>query len=265
MTQSYDQIVKEFGDFNNYIEIKDFKTFLLLIFNLGGGQQSMMEQMGMGGGNSRVTLPYDEDKGVYFSKIYAGMTTSQPIIIYCKRDKFSEDGKHQLIHKSNSNIFKDIFNKDELKRLKSNKTTLLTPSIIDYQEKTMKPKKIVVGIDTYFKDLAEFIISHELKYIFMVESEAMNADILFALNIPMLSNECSNDKEMEHIQYFDVFVDTEKQISKNDVHYIQLKKEEIDDNNLKLHFLSEIKELGHADAFNSSYTLIVPVNSFKKV
>ena len=98
-------------------------------------------------------------------------------------------------------------------------------------------------------DLAEFIASQNLKFIFLLEDD--KADILFTVNMSM----APDNNSTKHLQFFDVYIDEDKKIRNHT--FIRMKKEEID-----MEFMNEIKDYSHSEIFKSHFTIIVKIKSF---
>jgi hypothetical protein len=81
-------LVKEhFKDFTNFIELEDFRSFLLLTLS-SQVPMSIMAQLGFGGSKEVINLPYDPNSKAYFQK--ANLMTSGSLIIYAKSDSVTE-------------------------------------------------------------------------------------------------------------------------------------------------------------------------------
>jgi hypothetical protein len=100
----------------------------------------------------------------------------------------------------------------------------------------------------------ESFISYTTPHIvFSLDAEDSNSpDILFTFNMmPQFPKKLD-----ESILNIDVFLDYEHRTK--DITYI--KREE----DYKLSFLKDVKELGHAEAYKATFTVVLHVKSFKK-
>ena len=239
---------EKFKSFSNYLEISDFREFLLLILNIeGNGPEAIMRQLGMGSKNKAI-LPYDPHKNAYYTKVISGISMKNQLKIYIKSEKINES----LQNKSDSKIFTENLSDFERKNLLPNKFSLIIPSIVDSLDENLnqiKNKEITPVIESLFVDLAEFIASQNLKFIFLLEDDT--ADILFTVNMSIAPD---NDSPKQ-IQFFDIYIDEDKKIRNHT--FIRMKKGEMD-----MEFMNEIKDYSHSEIFKSHFTIIVKIKSF---
>jgi len=239
---------EKFKSFSNYIEISNFREFLLLILNIeGDGAEAIMRQLGMGSKN-KATLPYDPFKKAYYTKVISGLSMKNQLKIYIKSKKINES----LQNKLDSKIFTDNLSDFERKNLLPNKFSLIIPTIVDsIEEKSeeIEKREITPVIESLYVDLAEFVASQNLKFIFLLEDDI--ADILFTVNMSM----APDNNSTKHIQFFDVYIDEDKKI--RDHTFIRMTKEKID-----MEFMNEIKDYSHSEIFKSHFTIIVKIKSF---
>ena len=246
--EKYEFAREKFKSFSNYIEISNFREFLLLILNIeGDGAEAIMRQLGMGSKNKAI-LPYDPFKSAYYTKVMSGLSINSQLKIYIKSEKINDS----LLNKSDSKIFTENLSEFERKNLLPNKFALITPSIVDSLDEKLdliKNKEITPIIESLFVDLAEFIASQNLKFIFLLEDDT--ADILFTVNMS-IAHDSNSPKQ---IQFFDIFIDEDKKIRNHT--FIRMKKDEMD-----MEFMNEIKDYSHSEIFKSHFTIIVKVKSF---
>jgi len=246
--EKYEFAKEKFKSFSNFIEISDFRQFLLLILNIeGDGAEAIMRQLGMGS-EPKIILPYDPLKKTYYKKVISGLSMKSQLKIYIKSKKINES----LLNKSDSKIFTENLSDFERKNNLPNKFTLIIPSIVDSLDKDQEEinnKEIIPVIESLYIDLAEFIVSQNLKFIFLIEDDT--ADLLFTLNMSIAPD---NDSS-KHIQFLDLYIDEDKKI--RDHTFIRMKKEEID-----MEFMNEIKDSSHSENFKSHFTIIVKIKSF---
>ncbi|WP_457556688.1 hypothetical protein [Candidatus Harpocratesius sp.] len=247
--EKYQFAVRKFEEFHNYFEISDFRKFLLLILNLdAGGPEAMMQQLGMGA-KTRLILPYDPEKKIYYTKVMSGLSYHNQMVIYHKSEKISDT----FINESNSPLFTKYLSDYERKNLLPGKFKILTPEMQDYTKNILKGKNatkaIVTGVESLFFNLGEMIVSQQAKFLFLLEDP--KADILFSMNISFNPN-----LEADHIQMLDVFVDEEHKYK--DHTFIRMKEGE-----MEIDLLDEIKELSHSELYKSHFTIIVPIKSLE--
>ncbi len=260
--EKFEFAIQKLNDFENFLEVDDFRSFLLLLLNLNsGGPQALLSQLGLGGGKShRINIPFDPTKNIYYTKLMSGLSIQNQLMIYSQSNE--ENAPKKLIHKAESKMLEKHLSKNELKNLIPKDLVVLTPTVIDYTEKVLKENNksngFASGIESLFRDLAEFIISQKLKYIFLIEGEGDDPDLGFAINLSIDPTQTSPD----HLQLFDVYIDEEKKL--REYNFIKMKNEDIEKNDLKMEFMREVEETSHAELYNSHFTIIIPVKSFNK-
>ncbi len=246
--EKFDFVKEKFKSFSNYLEISNFRQFLLLILNIeGDGAEAIMRQLGMGS-KTKTILPYDPYKKSYYTKVISGLSMKNQLKIYIKSKKVNES----LQNKSDSKIFTENLSDFERKNLLPNKFSLIIPSIVDSLDENLghiKNKEITPVIESLFVDLAEFIASQNLKFIFLLEDDT--ADILFTVNMS-IAPDINSPKQ---IQYFDIYIDENKKIRNHT--FIRMKKGEMD-----MEFMDEIKDYNHSEIFKSHFTIVVKIKSF---
>jgi hypothetical protein len=251
----YDYALSLLKDFQNYVEVGDFRSFILLTLNLENGPESLLSQLGMGGSKGKTVLPYDPEKNMYYAKVMAGMSMNNQLTIFMKSEKKTD----KLINKADSAIFTSTLTAYEIKNLLPSKFTVLCPNILDYSSKAFtteaKPKPFTSAIESLYTDLLEFLVVQQMKYVFLVEGKGKEPDLLFSIN--MAYDPIHNAPNQ--FQYFDVYLDPDHQCRGNSFIWVHEDNKE----NLKVEFLKEIKEkYSHSDMFNSNFTIIVPIKSF---
>ncbi len=246
--EKYEFVKEKFKSFSNYIEISNFREFLLLTLNVeGDGAEAIMRQLGMGS-KTKTILPYDPLKKAYYTKVISSLSMKNQLKIYIKSEKVNES----LLNKSDSKIFTDNLSDFERKNLLPNKFALIIPSIVDFFDKNPKDndnKEITPKIESLYVDLAEFIASQNLKFFFLLEDDV--ADILFTVNMAY----APDGKSSNPTQFFDVYIDEDKEIRNHT--FIRMKKEE-----MGMEFMNEIKDYSHSEIFKSHFTIIVKIKSF---
>jgi hypothetical protein len=253
--QKYDFAIAKLKEFKNFIEVKDLRKFILLVLNLeSGGPESILKQLGMGG-KGKTVLPFDPQKKVYFAKVMASLSMGHQLTIYHKSDKIHTE----FLNKAESPIFTKSLSLFERQNLLPNKFSIIVPETVDASTKVMigddSPKKIVVGIEAIYSNLAELIVSQGLKFLFLIEGKSSEPDLVFTINMAIELNPDSPNQ----IQYFDVYIDDKKKL--RDHTFIRMIDSE-ETPSLEMTFMEEIKEFGHSELYNSHFTIIVPVTSF---
>ena len=67
LTQKLSKIKSSFENFSNFIELKDFRTFLLFTLT-SQVPTNIMAQLGLGGNKDVINLPYSPDSKIYYQK-----------------------------------------------------------------------------------------------------------------------------------------------------------------------------------------------------
>ncbi len=246
--------------FQNYIEIADFRHFLLLALNMEGEwPQELLKQFGFGS-KDKTVIPFDREKNVFFTKIMQGLSSSNQLIIY---NKPNWDHEIPFVNKANSKIFEKVLNNYERENLLSKKFILLAPKVTEFSRQDPnvphESESPIPIIEFIFENLAELIVSQDLKYLFLLEGKEDEPDLVFSLN---LSTEGGKDTE-KPLQMFDIYVDEEKKLRGHT--FIRMKNGELTDEALNMEYLDEIKDYSHSELYNSIFTVIVTVKSLNEL
>ncbi|WP_371803910.1 hypothetical protein [Candidatus Lokiarchaeum ossiferum] len=252
-SEKYTYAVEMLSSFKNYLEVKDFRKFLLLILNLESmGPEAMLKQLGMGS-KGKTILPYNPEKKMYFTKVMSGFSLNHQLTIYSPIERINT----KFVNKSDSELFTKYLTEFERKKLLPGKFMLINPEVIDQSHKALSeknsPKISTPGIESLYLNLRELIATQNIKFIFLLEAD--KADIAFIMNMNV---EPSHDSE-NSIQYFDVYVDEKKEM--RDHTFIRMKNGDSDSDEITMEFLDEIKDMSHSDLFDSHFTIIVPISS----
>ena len=68
LNEKIDTVNQYFKDFNNFIELKDFRSFLLFTLT-SQVPMNIMAQLGLGGDREKINLPYNPEYNTYFQKV----------------------------------------------------------------------------------------------------------------------------------------------------------------------------------------------------
>ena len=183
LQEKYAFAQEKLKQFKNYLEIADLRKFVLLILNLeGSGPDAILKQLGMGG-KGKTILPYDPERKAYFMKIMSGLSMTHQLTIYHKSDKVHSG----FLNKSDSNLFTKTLTPFERKNLLPNKFAVIIPELYDSSEKILTdgnaPKPMLSAIEAIYNDLAEFIVTQGLKYLFLVEGKKSEPDLIFTMSM----------------------------------------------------------------------------------
>ena len=255
----YQYAIDTLQNFKNHIEVDDFRKFLLLILNLeSGGPEAVLRQLGMAS-RDKITVPYDPLRKIYFTKIVSGLSMMRnQLVIYHRSEKITEN----FVNKpADSELFQSL-STFEQKNLLPEKLVLVTPEVVDFSTEILTGEnaipQAIIGIESLYTDLAELIVTQDLKFIFLLEGAS--ADLLFAINLNL---DMAQDKKTP-IQYFDVYVDETQELRKHT--FIRMKNKDVKDGKLDMEFLKEIQGLNRrSEVFDSHFTIIIPVKSMNEL
>ncbi len=246
--QAKSYILDKFRAFGNYIEIQDFKAFLILALNQIAGQKQFFQQI-MGTSGNPTLWFYEENANVFFMEFGLKELGFAPIIVYNRSNK-----KVDFVIKGDNKLFAETLNKHEMELLVKPKMIVYSPTIVDHGRNIIHEDemsiKTVIKINSVYKKLEEFIVAPSLlSYFFVLESEN-GPDIVFTLREPIKVN----NKSLV-LQPLDVYLDEEKILRGN--LYVML------DENLKMTLIKDFK-MEKSELFEKNITLIVRIKSFEK-
>jgi len=93
---------KIFEGFSNFIELSDFRSFLLFTLT-SQVPTNILAQIGLGGNKEVINLPYNPISNIYYQKI--NLISAGSLIIYVKNepitDKFTLEKDHPIIKNNN--------------------------------------------------------------------------------------------------------------------------------------------------------------------
>ncbi len=243
------QFVKnKFLKFSHFIELKDFRSFLLFTLT-GQASTNILAQLGIGGPKEIVNLPYNPLFKIYYQKI--NLISGGSLVTYVKRDIISEE----FSLKKDAPIFKEFLNPNEISLALQRREKFLLPLVSDCSTFSVDGSSpIEIKIDDLFHTLDSFIAITEPNILFVIEGDnESEPDILFTFNMmPELPTGKMDQKSLK----IDVYLD--KDHKTKDVIYI--KREE----DYKLNFLDTIKEFGHSELYKSAFSLVLKVKSFEE-
>ncbi|MFW9880343.1 MAG: hypothetical protein ACFFG0_45300, partial [Candidatus Thorarchaeota archaeon] len=113
-------VKKHFENFSNFIELPDFRSFLL--FTLTSQiPTNILAQMGLGGNKEVINLPYNPILKIYYQKI--NLISAGSLIIYVKSDRISEE----FVLVKDDPIIKKFLNPNEMSLAFRGKEKFLLP------------------------------------------------------------------------------------------------------------------------------------------
>lgn len=247
LNNKVDLVKSKFEDFSNFIEVPDFRSFLLFTLT-SQVPMNVLAQIGLGGNKEIINLPYNPILKIYYQKI--NLISAGSLIVYVKSDPISE----KFIIQKDDSIIKSFLNPDEMSLAFRGKEKFLLPMISDCSSCDVdNNSKITIKIDDLFHSLESFLAVAEPNLLFVIDGKnGSDPDVLFTFNMmPELPGR--NDKKILKI---DVFIDDKH--STREVTYI--KREE----DYKIDYLQEVKEISHAEIYKSSFSLIMHIKSLNK-
>jgi len=241
------KVQEYFTDFTNFIELKDFRSFLL--FTLTSQVPNVLAQMGLGGNKDMINLPYNPLFNIYFQKI--NLFSSGSLIVYVRSELIKED----FVINKDDPIFKTYLNPNELSLAFRGKEKFICPKVSDCStfEIDGVSTQLTVRIDDIYHSLESFIAISEPNLIFVIEGKTSEPDLLFAFNImPQFPS-----KSNKNILKIDAYLD--KDHKTKDITYLKREK-----GDFQLVYLKDLKEMSHGELYKSGFSLIVHVNSLDK-
>jgi len=238
-------IVNEyFKGFTNFLELKDFRSFLLLTLT-SQVPMNIMAQLGLGGNKDVINLPYSPDYKIYYQKI--NLMSSGSLILYTKSDPITDE----FVLEKSDDLFKKYLNLSEIELAFRGKEKFLFPKISDCS--ILEYSELSIKVDDLFHNLESFISYTQPNVLFVIDAEdASKPDLIFAFNItPQLPKKLD-----ENVLQVDVYLDEDRKT--RDVNFL---KREAD---YSLTFLKDIKEISHAELYTSSFSLVIHIKSLNK-
>ena len=232
-----------FKDFTNFIELENFRSFLLLTLT-SHGPMNIMAQLGLGGDKSIINLPYNPDFNIYYQKI--NLLSSSSVVLYAK----SEPITNEFVLEKSDEVFKEFLSSSEIDSAFRGKEKFLFPKISDCS--ILGESKLNIKIEDLFQDLQSFISYAQPNILFVFDAVESKPDLLFTFNMtPQFPKKLD-----ENILQVDVYLDYEHKTK--DVNYL---KREAD---YSLTYLKEIKEMSNAELYKASFSLILHIKSINK-
>jgi len=247
LNQKVDLIKKKFENFSNFIELPDFRSFLLFTLT-SQASMNILAQMGLGGSKEVISLPYNPILKIYYQKI--NLLSVGSLIVYVKSDPISEKF---ILDKDDSSI-KSFLNPDEMSLAFRGKEKFLLPLVSDCSSCDVdNNSKIIIKVDDLFHSLESFLGVAEPNLLFVIDGvNDSEPDLLFTFNM-MPEMPSRTDKKFLKI---DVFIDEKH--NTRDVTYIKRGKD------YKIDYLQEVKEVSHAEIYKSSFSLILHIKSLNE-
>ncbi|UCD01934.1 MAG: hypothetical protein JSV23_02630 [Promethearchaeota archaeon] len=248
LKQKINIVQKILENFSNFIELNDFRSFLLFTLT-SQVPTNILAQIGLGGSKEVISLPYNPIFNVYYQKI--NLISAGSLIIYVKNepitDKFTLDKDDPII--------KNYLNPNEMSLAFRGKEKFLLPKISDCSIFDVNGNSnLTIKVDDLFHSLESFLGVTEPNLLFVVgATNDSEPDLIFTFNM-MPEMPSRFDQKVLKI---DVFLDNDHKT--RDKTY--LKREE----DFTVKYLKGIKEVSHAELYKSAFSLILHVKSFSNL
>lgn len=245
LQQKVKTVHKIFENFTNFIELNDFRSFLLFTLT-SQVPTNILAQLGLGGNKEVINLPYDPVYKIYYQKI--NLISAGSLIIYVKNDPISNEF---TMSKDNS-VIRSFLNPNEMDLAFRGKEKFLLPKITDFSTFDID-SKLTIKVDDIFHSLESFLAVAGPNILFVADASIeSDPDLVFAFNMMPQMPSRLDQKTLQ----IDVFFDQDHKT--RDKNY--LKREE----DYTINYLKDIKEVGHAELYKSAFSLILHVKSFTK-
>ncbi|MFX1379093.1 MAG: hypothetical protein ACFFA4_08345 [Promethearchaeota archaeon] len=247
LIEKVNEVKKNFAQFSNYIELRDFRSFLLFTLT-SQVPTNLLAQLGFGGNKEIINLPYNPIFNIYYQKI--NLISAGSLIIYVKNKIISD----KFILDKDDPIIKNFLNPNEMSLAFRGKEKFLLPKISDCSTFDIDGNsKLSIEVDDIFHSLESFLAVAEPNILFIVDAiNESEPDLAFTFNMMPQMPTRLDQKELK----IDVFFDKEHKTKGK----TYLKREE----DYSIKYLNDIKEVGHAELYKSVFSLILHVKSFSK-
>lgn len=243
--EKIDVVNQYFKDFTNFIELEDFRSYLLFTLT-SQVPMDIMAQLGLGGSKEIINLPYSPEYKIYFQKI--NLLSAGVMIIYCKSDPISDKYLLEKDHET----FKKHLNPNEIALAFRGKEKFSFPLISDCS--ALDNSKLTIKVDDLFHSMESFISYLQPNVVFVIDGKNnSDPDLIFTFNMmPQLPGRLN-----ENVLKIDVYLDYDQKT--RNVTYI--KREE----DYTLKYLKDIKDVSHSELYKSAYSLVSHIKSFNKL
>ncbi len=245
LQQKVKTVHKIFENFTNFIELNDFRSFLLFTLT-SQVPTNILAQLGLGGNKEVINLPYDPVYSIYYQKI--NLISAGSLIIYVKNDPIS----NEFTMSKDDSVIRSFLNPNEMSLAFRGKEKFLLPKITDFSTFDVD-SKLTIKVDDIFHSLESFLAVAGPNILFVADASIeSDPDLVFAFNMMPQMPSRLDQKSLQ----IDVFFDQDHKT--RDKNY--LKREE----DYTINYLKDIKEVGHAELYKSAFSLILHVKSFTK-
>ncbi len=238
---------KIFGNFSNFIELSDFRSYLLFTLT-SQVPTNIMAQLGLGSSKETISLPYNPIFNIYYQKI--NLISAGSLIIYVKNEPITD----KFVLEKDDPVIKGFLKPNEMNLAFRGKEKFIFPLISDCSALDIDGNsKLIIRIDDLFHSLESFLAVAEPNLLFVLNaSDDTKPDILFTFNM-MPEMPSRTDQKVLKI---DVLLD--KDHKTRDKTYLKR------DQDFTIKYLNIIKDVSHADTYKSAFSLIMNIKSFSK-
>jgi hypothetical protein len=238
---------KAFNNFSNFIELKDFRSFLLFTLT-SQVPTNIIAQLGLGSNKETISLPYNPVFNIYYQKI--NLISAGSLIIYVKADPITDD----FTLEKDDPVIRSFLKPNEMNLAFRGKEKFIFPKISDCSALNNDGNStLTIKIDDLFHSLESFLAVAEPNLLFVFDApDNSKPDILFTFNM-MPEMPSRMDQKVLKI---DVLLDIDHKTK--DVTY--LKREQ----DFTIKFLDIIRDVSHADTYKSAFSLVMHIKSFSK-
>ncbi|NVM36384.1 MAG: hypothetical protein HWN81_12370 [Candidatus Lokiarchaeota archaeon] len=247
LKQKINLVHRIFENFSNFIELSDFRSYLLFTLT-SQVPTNIMAQLGLGSNKEIINLPYNPIFNIYYQKI--NLISAGSLMIYVKNDSISD----KFTLDKDDPIIKNYLNVNEMSLAFHGKEKFLLPKISDCSAFEVNGNsKLTIKIDDIFHSLESFLAVAEPNLIFVIDAtNESEPDLVFTFNMmPQMPSRMD-----QKVLKIDVFFD--KDHKTRDKVYLKREKD------YTIKYLKDIKEVSHTDLYKSAFSLILHVKSFLK-
>jgi hypothetical protein len=239
-------VKEKFTDFSNFLELEDFRSYLLFTLN-SQAAANVLAQLGIGGSKDIINLPYNPYEKIFYQKV--NLFSSGSLVVYVKTENPFEKF---LVEKENS-ILKKNLTSNELELGVRGKKKFVIPEVSDCSYLENEEPAIDLKVDEIYHTLESYIAITEPNIIFIIEAtNESEPDVLFTFNMMPEIPTQMNKKVLR----LDVYLD-ESHATKGKTY---LKHEE----DYKISLLDDVKQVSHSELFKSSFSLLLRVKTLNK-
>ena len=247
LKQKISIVHKIFENFSNFIELSDFRSYLLFTLT-SQVPTNIMAQLGLGTNKEIINLPYNPVFNIYYQKI--NLISAGSLMIYVKNNSITDN----FTLDKDDPIIKNYLNANEMSLAFRGKEKFLLPKISDCSSFEVNGNsKLTIKVDDIFHSLESFLAVAEPNLLFIVDAtNESEPDLVFTFNMmPQMPSRMD-----QRVLKIDVFFDKDHKTKDK----VYLKREE----DFTIKYLKDIKEVSHTDLYKSAFSLILHVKSFLK-